>query len=196
MGKQAPSAPKPDVICPICRGSGMTTWEKPMGNPPQMVFIPQCCQCEFGQRLFQRNQRLFQGDKAKPDADGVDDALNKNERHELECLRARIQQIEYPCSPHCDGYLRELALRNASHPPLSEAELREFVKQFFGQRWTYEFERAKQNDMIAFARAVEAKILNYNKPKEHNFGDTAFGKCNGCGKYVEELIDERYCKGK
>ena len=41
-------------------------------------------------------------------------SLSEAERHELGCLRARVQQIEYPCSPHCDGYLRELALRNAA----------------------------------------------------------------------------------
>ncbi len=34
-------------------------------------------------------------------------------RHELECLRAQHEQREYPCSPHCSGYLRELALRNS-----------------------------------------------------------------------------------
>lgn len=39
--------------------------------------------------------------------------LNSSERHELECLRARVKQLAYPCSPHCDGYLRELALRNS-----------------------------------------------------------------------------------
>lgn len=42
------------------------------------------------------------------------EALSKSERHELECLRARVQQITYPCSPHCDGYLRELAARNTT----------------------------------------------------------------------------------
>jgi hypothetical protein len=39
-------------------------------------------------------------------------SLEEQERHELECLRARVQQLEYPCSPHCDGYLREMTARN------------------------------------------------------------------------------------
>lgn len=51
-----------------------------------------------------------------------DRELTLYERHELNCLRAQVQQKDYPCSPHCEGYLRELALRNelsrphASHP--------------------------------------------------------------------------------
>lgn len=40
--------------------------------------------------------------------------LSAAERHELDCLRHRVQQLAYPCSPHCDGYLREQALRNAA----------------------------------------------------------------------------------
>lgn len=39
--------------------------------------------------------------------------LEDAERHELECLRARVRQLAYPCSPHCAGYLRELELRAA-----------------------------------------------------------------------------------
>lgn len=39
-------------------------------------------------------------------------SLATAERHELECLRHRVQQLDYPCSPHCDGYLREQALQN------------------------------------------------------------------------------------
>lgn len=50
------------------------------------------------------------GDGAEEHVPSLDEA----ERHELTCLRARIQQIEYPCSPHCDGYLREMALRNSA----------------------------------------------------------------------------------
>lgn len=42
----------------------------------------------------------------------TDVPLTNAERHELECLRYRVQQIAYPCSPHCDGYLREQALKN------------------------------------------------------------------------------------
>lgn len=38
--------------------------------------------------------------------------LSASERHELECLRHQVGQLEYPCSPHCEGYLRELAMRN------------------------------------------------------------------------------------
>jgi hypothetical protein len=40
--------------------------------------------------------------------------LSPGERHELECLRYRVQQLAYPCSPHCDGYLREQALTNTA----------------------------------------------------------------------------------
>jgi len=40
-------------------------------------------------------------------------AENARLRHELECLRTQHEQREYPCSPHCSGYLRELALRNS-----------------------------------------------------------------------------------
>ena len=34
---------------------------------------------------------------------------------ENDCLQARIKQLAYPCSPHCDGYLHEqqLARKNA-----------------------------------------------------------------------------------
>lgn len=28
-------------------------------------------------------------------------------RHENDCLQRTIAQIDYPCSPHCHGYLRE-----------------------------------------------------------------------------------------
>lgn len=31
-------------------------------------------------------------------------------------------------------------------------------------------------------------------PAEHEFAGE-LGACKGCGKYVEELIDERYCSG-
>ena len=31
-------------------------------------------------------------------------------RHENDCLQATIAQIDYPCSPHCHGYLREQKL--------------------------------------------------------------------------------------
>jgi hypothetical protein len=43
--------------------------------------------------------------------------LSAAERHELECLRHQVGQLEYPCSPHCEGYLRELAMRNGGHRP-------------------------------------------------------------------------------
>lgn len=45
-------------------------------------------------------------------------SLSASERHELECLRHQVGQLEYPCSPHCEGYLRELALRNGGQRPL------------------------------------------------------------------------------
>ena len=44
----------------------------------------------------------------------VDAPLTDPERHELEYLRHRVQQLDYPCSPHCDGYLREQALTNTA----------------------------------------------------------------------------------
>jgi hypothetical protein len=44
-------------------------------------------------------------------------ALSASERHELECLRHQVGQLEYPCSPHCEGYLRELAMRNGGSRP-------------------------------------------------------------------------------
>ena len=47
--------------------------------------------------------------------------LTMGERHELECLRTRVRQIEYPCSPHCEGYLRELALRNITNEMVEQA---------------------------------------------------------------------------
>jgi cell division protein FtsB len=36
-------------------------------------------------------------------------------RHENDCLQHRVAQLDYPCSPHSDGYLREqkLARENA-----------------------------------------------------------------------------------
>ncbi|MCR5876974.1 hypothetical protein [Phenylobacterium sp. J367] len=40
--------------------------------------------------------------------------MNIAEKHELECLRARVAQLDYPCSPHCEGYLRELSSRNVA----------------------------------------------------------------------------------
>lgn len=33
-------------------------------------------------------------------------------RHENECLHKRVAQLDYPCSPHCDGYLRELRMHD------------------------------------------------------------------------------------
>lgn len=33
------------------------------------------------------------------------------------------------------------------------------------------------------------------EPREHDF-DGAFGACKGCGLYVEECIDLRYCPGE
>lgn len=56
-------------------------------------------------------------------AQGVEDVFSEGERHELECLRHRVAQIEYPCSPHCDGYLRELAMRNTSPAPAQPGDL-------------------------------------------------------------------------
>lgn len=41
--------------CTICGGQGLTGWEKPMGTPPTMVFVPQFCQCEAGQSLAKMN---------------------------------------------------------------------------------------------------------------------------------------------
>ena len=57
--------------------------------------------------------------RPKPDAEPVEqlpaDEVDQSElemlRHENDCLQARIAQLDYPCSPHCDGYLRELKLR-------------------------------------------------------------------------------------
>jgi len=54
------------------------------------------------------------GGRVQAAPDGATDVpLSAGERHELECLRARVQQLAYPCSPHCDSYLRELALQNS-----------------------------------------------------------------------------------
>ena len=36
--------------CDTCKDTGMTGWEKPMGNPPVMVFVPQPCQCIAGDK--------------------------------------------------------------------------------------------------------------------------------------------------
>lgn len=43
------------MTCETCKDQGLTGWEKPMGDPPQMVFIPQFCQCERGQSLAAMN---------------------------------------------------------------------------------------------------------------------------------------------
>jgi hypothetical protein len=48
---------------------------------------------------------------------GLDAELSTAERHELECLRHQVGQLEYPCSPYCEGYLRELAMRNGGSRP-------------------------------------------------------------------------------
>lgn len=42
-------------MCAACGDTGMIGWEKPMGNPPTMVFVPQFCQCERGQELARMN---------------------------------------------------------------------------------------------------------------------------------------------
>jgi hypothetical protein len=39
--------------------------------------------------------------------------LDERERHELVCLRHQVRQMAYPCSPHCEGYLREQATVNS-----------------------------------------------------------------------------------
>lgn len=39
--------------------------------------------------------------------------MTDEERHELMCLRAQDLERAYPCSPHCEGYLRELSIRNS-----------------------------------------------------------------------------------
>jgi len=50
-------------------------------------------------------------------------------RHENDCLQATLAQIDYPCSPHCHGYLREqqlarqLAEREAAIARFNEAYL-------------------------------------------------------------------------
>ena len=38
----------------------------------------------------------------------------ESEKHELDCLRRQVGQLDYPCSPHCAGYLREFAMRNTA----------------------------------------------------------------------------------
>ncbi len=43
------------MTCETCKGQGLTGWEKPMGFPPVMVFVPQFCQCEAGQSLAKMN---------------------------------------------------------------------------------------------------------------------------------------------
>jgi hypothetical protein len=68
-----------------------------------------------------------EGMESRARTDGLREVLSEDERHELTCLRHRVQQLDYPCSPHCDGYLRELALRNASWQPMETAPLGERV---------------------------------------------------------------------
>lgn len=41
--------------CSTCQDCGMTGWEKPMGNPSSMVFIPQFCTCPKGQEIARLN---------------------------------------------------------------------------------------------------------------------------------------------
>lgn len=43
------------MTCETCKGQGLTGWEKPMGNPPTMVFVPQFCQCPAGRSLAGMN---------------------------------------------------------------------------------------------------------------------------------------------
>lgn len=38
-------------VCKVCNNTGMTGWEKPMGFPPVMVFIPQVCTCPIGDEI-------------------------------------------------------------------------------------------------------------------------------------------------
>ncbi len=46
----------------------------------------------------------------------------------------------------------------------------------------------------AIRYAIDDGVL-VGAPVEHDFPG-GFGACRGCGKFVEELIDERYCSGK
>lgn len=73
--------------------------------------------------------------------------LTDPERHELECLRHRVQQLAYPCSPHCDGYLREQALSNTEVPRLNAqiATLRAALDRFVqGYSHTEVFLRSRE----------------------------------------------------
>jgi hypothetical protein len=47
--------PRAVTPCTVCNGQGLTGWEKPMGFPPRMVFVPQFCQCEKGRDLARIN---------------------------------------------------------------------------------------------------------------------------------------------
>lgn len=51
-----------------------------------------------------------------------DKALVERLRHENECLHATIAQVEYPCSPHCHGYLNELRFRDRIEAQVAEIE--------------------------------------------------------------------------
>lgn len=51
---------------------------------------------------------------SSPTVEGGEETLDVGEKHELECLRNQVQQLAYPCSPHCAGYLRELAAQNTA----------------------------------------------------------------------------------
>lgn len=55
-------------------------------------------------------------------------------KHEAECLQARIAEIDYPCSPHCDGYLREFKTRR-QNAALAEA-LRNLLPNYLAWKET------------------------------------------------------------
>jgi hypothetical protein len=55
---QAPTCTATDsarVACERCDDTGMFEWNKPMSGPRgemYLVFVPQCCWCEVGLKLF------------------------------------------------------------------------------------------------------------------------------------------------
>lgn len=55
--------------CEVCKGTGMTGWEKPMrglDGEIHMVFIPQVCwQCEDGKDIWLRSQHMLKSDDVR-----------------------------------------------------------------------------------------------------------------------------------
>lgn len=103
---------------------------------------------------------LFYGDKLIANAlssrkdEGATPSELERLRHENDCLQARVAQIAYPCSPHCDGYLREQKLaRDLTTTARERDDLRHRLDEAADQFAFYADEHAKKGTVAGDAKA-------------------------------------------